>query len=61
MSNTNIPKTKFKPGDRIHFNGHVYLIEEITQITRGWTYNISAPNIFRNIDVKKGDEYFRKA
>jgi len=54
-------EAKFKPGDYIYFDGHIYLIEEITKISRGWTYNISAQNVLKNIDLEKGDKYFRKA
>lgn len=60
MSN-NQPEAKYKPGDYVYYNNNRYLIEEVVKIDRGWVYNISTGNSVTNVDVKKGDDYFRKA
>jgi translation elongation factor P/translation initiation factor 5A len=56
-----IPKSKFKEGDKVRYKGSTYSIIKIHHNYYGWQYAIKANSVIKSVDLKVGDDKFSKA
>ncbi|NCN87425.1 MAG: hypothetical protein GW941_00865 [Candidatus Pacebacteria bacterium] len=56
-----IPKSKFKEGEKITYQGSKYSIIKIHNNYYGWQYAIKASSTIKNVDLSVGDSQFHKA
>lgn len=60
MDRQKMPKTKFKVGDHVLYQGQRYLLDEIATNYRGFVYAIVAGKKINIIEVEEGDRVFTK-